>query len=241
MTRFGRQRLKPKCARKCEGVSRMDSQCLMLAVVQSEDAEAATQALTEAGLRVTRISSLGGFLRAGNVTLLLGLDRSQVPHAIKVLTDHCKQRTFYVNAAQMVDLHVGYALPVETIIGGANIFVMSVERVMRFGAQIEATPVEMQEGREGGMKMVIAIVPEQHANEILDALIEAQYRATLVSTTGGFLRKGNATLLIGVRDERADGVLQRIQGVCQAISLRGNSEAPWATTFVLNTEQYVQL
>jgi uncharacterized protein YaaQ len=219
----------------------MDTQCLMLAIVQSEDAEAAARALTEAGLRVTRISSIGGFLRAGNVTLLLGLDRSQVQYAIKLLTDHCERRTFYVNAAQMVDFRAGYAMPVETIIGGANIFVMAVERVMRFGAQVEATTVEKHEGRAGGMKMVIAIVPEKHSNEILDALIAAQYRATLVSTTGGFMRKGNATLLIGVRDERADGVLQHIQGVCEAIGLRGNSEAPWATVFVLDMEQYVQV
>ena len=219
----------------------MDTQCLMLAVVQPEDAEAATRALTEAVLRVTRVSSLGGFLRAGNVTLLLGLDSSQVPRAITLLTDHCERRTVYVNAAQTVDFRAGYFMPVETIIGGANIFVMSVERVMRFGAQVEGTPVETQEGREGGMKMVIAIVPEKHSSEILDALIEAQYRATLVSTTGGFLHKGNATLLIGVRDERADGVLQHIQGVCEAISLRGNSEAPWATVFVLDMEQYVQV
>jgi uncharacterized protein YaaQ len=132
-------------------------------------------------------------------------------------------------------------MPVETIIGGANIFVLLVERMTRVGAQVETTTFETQERRKDGMKMVIAIVPEKHSNEILDALIEAQYRATLVSTTGGFLRKGNATLLIGVRDERADGVLQHIQGVCKAIGLRGNSEAPWATVFMLDMEQYVQV
>jgi uncharacterized protein YaaQ len=124
----------------------MDTQCLMLAVVQPEDAEAATQALAEAGLRVTRVSSLGGFLRVGNVTLLVGLDRSHVSHVIQLLTDNCKRRTFYVNAAPMVDFRAGYPVPVETIIGGAHIFVMSVERVMHFGAQVEATPIETQEG-----------------------------------------------------------------------------------------------
>jgi len=219
----------------------MDTQCLMLAVIQPEDAEAATRALTESGLRVTRVSSLGGFLRAGNVTLLLGLNRSQVSHAIKLLADHCERRTLYVNPAPMVDFHAGYAMPVEAIIGGATIFVMSVERMTRVGAQVETTTFETQERRQDGMKMVIAIVPEKHSNEILDALVEAQYRATLISTTGGFMRKGNATLLIGVRDERADGVLQHIQGVCEAIGLRGNSEAPWATIFVLDMEQYVQV
>jgi uncharacterized protein YaaQ len=219
----------------------MGTQYLMLAVIQPEDAEAATQALTESGLRVTRVSSIGGFLRAGNATLLLGLNRSQVSHAIKLLAGHCARRTLYVNPVPMVDFRAGYAMPVEAIIGGATIFVMSVERMMRVGAQVEATTFETQERRQDGMKMVIAIVPEKHSNEILDALVEAQYRATLISTTGGFMRKGNATLLIGVRDERADGVLQHIQGVCEAIGLRGNSEAPWATIFVLDMEQYVQV
>jgi uncharacterized protein YaaQ len=219
----------------------MATQSLMLAVIQIEDADEATQALTEAGLRVTRISSLGGFLRAGNVTLLLGLEHSQTPRAIQVLSEHCKRRTFYVNAAPMEDYRAGYAMPVETIVGGANIFVMSVEYVMRVGVEAEATAFEAQKRRRGGMKMVIAVVPEKHSHEILDRLIAEQYRATLVSTMGGFLRKGNATLLIGVRDERADAVLQHIQGVCEAISLKGNSEPPWATVFVLDMEQYVQV
>jgi uncharacterized protein YaaQ len=219
-----------------------NTQRLMLAVVWPEDAEAATQALTASGLRVTRISSIGGFLRAGNVTLLLGLEDHQVPRAIQLLADHCQHRTIYVSAmAQAVDFRAGYIAPLEAIIGGANIFVLQIERVAGFGASMEPTTFETHERRKDGMKMVIAIVPEKHSNEILDALIAAQYRATLISTTGGFLRRGNATLLIGVQDERADDVLQHIQGACEAISLKGNSEAPWAAVFVLNVEQYVQV
>jgi uncharacterized protein YaaQ len=141
----------------------------------------------------------------------------------------------------MVDFRAGYSMPVETIIGGANIFIMSAEHMLRVGAKVEVASFETQESRRDGMKMVIAIVPEKHSNEILGALVDMQYRATLISTTGGFLRRGNATLLIGVRDERADGVLQLIQGVCGAISLRGDSETPWATVFVLDMGQYVQV
>jgi uncharacterized protein YaaQ len=225
-----------------ERVAAMDTQCLMLAVVQSEDADAATGALTEVGLRVTRVSSLGGFLRAGNVTLLLGLECSQVSRVIRLLTDKCKRRTIYINAAApAADFRTGYIAPLEATIGGASTFVLPVERITHLGAEAKTATFETHERREGNMKMVIAIVPEQHSSEILDALVEAQYRATLISTTGGFLRKGNATLLVGVRDERADGVLQHIRGVCEAIGLRGNSEAPWATVFVLDMEQYVQI
>jgi uncharacterized protein YaaQ len=91
------------------------------------------------------------------------------------------------------------------------------------------------------MKLVIAIVPEKHSNEILDALMKAQYRATLVSTTGGFLRKGNATLLIGVESEKVDDVLQRIKDVCAAIPARDALEEVYATIFMLDVEQYKRM
>ena len=89
--------------------------------------------------------------------------------------------------------------------------------------------------------LMLAVVQPEDAEAATQALTEAGLRVTRISSIGGFLRAGNVTLLIGVRDERADGVLQRIQGICEEISLRGNSEAPWATVFVLDMEQYVQV
>lgn len=91
------------------------------------------------------------------------------------------------------------------------------------------------------MKLVITIVPEKHSSEILDALMKAQYRATLVSTTGGFLRKGNATLLIGVESEKVDDVLQHIKYVCAAIPARDALEEVYATIFMLDVEQYKRM
>ena len=74
---------------------------LLLAVVQAEDAEAATRALTQAGLRVTRISSIGGFLALGNVTLLIGLERGEVARAVTLLATTCRTRAAFINAATL--------------------------------------------------------------------------------------------------------------------------------------------
>ena len=48
------------------------------------------------------------------------------------------------------------------------------------------------------MKLLIAIVQDADVNFLMDALTDNGYRVTRLSTTGGFLKKGNTTLLIGV-------------------------------------------
>jgi uncharacterized protein YaaQ len=224
----------------------MSEQSLMLAIVQHEDAETATNALVQAGLRVTRISSIGGFLHQGNVTLLLGLNSDQVMPAGQLLAENCRTRTGYINAApQITDVHPGhingYITPLEVVVGGATIFVLPAERIVHFCLQEEAPASETTARESEGMKLIMAIVPEKRSSEILDTLIKAQYRATLVSTTGGFLRKGNATLLIGVESEKVKDVLQHIQGVCAATPERVDSEEAYATIFVLDIEQYARV
>ncbi len=221
----------------------MSEQSLMLAIVQPEDVETAASALIQAGLRVTRISSMGGFLHQGNVTLLLGLSRDQVMLASQVLAANCQTRTGYINVApQATDVHSGqiggYVAPLEVVIGGATVFVLPTEHVVRFGPQKEIPASETPARGKEGMKLIMAIVPEKRSSEILDKLIKAHYRATLVSTTGGFLRKGNATLLIGVESEKVNDVLQHIQGVYAATPARVDSEEAYATIFVLDVEQY---
>lgn len=51
------------------------------------------------------------------------------------------------------------------------------------------------------MKMIIAIVQDQDSQELADKLVENNFRATKLATTGGFLRAGNTTFLSGVEDE----------------------------------------
>ena len=217
----------------------MEAELLILAIVQSQDAESATHALTQAGLRVTRVGSVGGFLRTANVTLLLGLKRDEMPRAIQQLTEHCHERTIFVNAiTEAAGWHAGYIAPIEVTVGGATVFTLPVERFARFGAQPESA---VSAAQEAGMKLVIAIVPHEYSDSVLDALMAAEYRATRISTTGGFFRRGNATLLIGVEANQVDDVLKRIETVCAAIAAKAKLPASCATVFVLNTERHMRI
>ncbi len=82
------------------------------------------------------------------------------------------------------------------------------------------------------MNLVCAIVPHAIVKQILDALTTAGYRATRVSTTGGFLHHGNSTLLIGVEQQQLEAVLRLIRG-----ESLGEDEGG-ATVFVLGVEQF---
>ena len=64
------------------------------------------------------------------------------------------------------------------------------------------------------MKLVVAIVQAEDAGDLLDGLTRHDLRATRVKTAGGFLRETNATLLVGVEDERVDEVLGVIRETC---------------------------
>jgi len=64
------------------------------------------------------------------------------------------------------------------------------------------------------MKLVASIVHNDDASRLVDALTKAGYRATTISTTGGFLRQGNATIFVGTDDDQVAHVLQLIKENC---------------------------
>lgn len=52
------------------------------------------------------------------------------------------------------------------------------------------------------MKMLLAIVHNEDAPLLINELNEKKYFVTKLATTGGFLKKGNTTLLLGIEDEK---------------------------------------
>ncbi|MDD2431527.1 MAG: cyclic-di-AMP receptor [Firmicutes bacterium] len=66
------------------------------------------------------------------------------------------------------------------------------------------------------MKLVIAVVQDQDAPLLLDKLAEDKIRATKLASTGGFLRQGNTTLLIGVNENMVDNVVDLIRETCSS-------------------------
>jgi uncharacterized protein YaaQ len=65
------------------------------------------------------------------------------------------------------------------------------------------------------MKLVIAIVQDKDSNRLSNALIKEGFRATKLASTGGFLRAGNTTFMIGIEDERISDVMQVIKANCK--------------------------
>ena len=107
------------------------------------------------------------------------------------------------------------------------------------------------------MKLVIAIVSSDDANNVQKALIKEHYQATKLATTGGFLMKGNTTYLIGAEDEKVPAIINVIgnhskqlkkiipNSVINEFGMLATSPVEvtvgGATIFVLDVEQFVKL
>lgn len=101
---------------------------LITAIVNKEDSRAVCHDLLKQKFYVTRLSTTGGFLMAGNVTLLIGLEDEKVDACIGVIADHCRQRTEVVPSNVGYGIAVETAYPMEVTVGGATVFVTNVER-----------------------------------------------------------------------------------------------------------------
>ena len=110
------------------------------------------------------------------------------------------------------------------------------------------------------MKLIIAIVQDEDAGRLIQTLMEEGYGATKLATTGGFLRAGNTTLLIGVEDDHLDNAIHLIEKVCQSRKQMTASQLPaggmaasaytpypieitvgGATIFVLTVDQFIKV
>jgi uncharacterized protein YaaQ len=101
---------------------------LIIAIVQDQDADRTIKALNEAGFRVTRVSTTGGFFRVGNTTLLSGVEDDQVEAVIGILRTTCERRTRLIPAGpNIVESAAMMGAFVEVEVGGAAVFVLEVE------------------------------------------------------------------------------------------------------------------
>ncbi len=109
------------------------------------------------------------------------------------------------------------------------------------------------------MKLVVAIVHNEDAGTLVDALLEREYRATRLHSSGGFLKQGNATVIVGVEDGQVDGVVAIVRANCNARTQIVNPMPPimepgeffmpyplevevgGATVFVLPVERFERL
>jgi uncharacterized protein YaaQ len=95
-------------------------------------------------------------------------------------------------------------------------------------------------------KLIIAVVQNEDADGVVDALLEGDFRATRLASTGGFLRRGNTTLMIGADEDQVDHVLDLIRrharsGAAHPDETAGATTPAAATVFVLDLDEYQRL
>jgi uncharacterized protein YaaQ len=105
---------------------------LIIAIVQAYDTDRLLRTVTGAGFRVTRIQSTGGFLRAGNSTVLMGVDDERVRECLELINSSSRSRVETIPddlEAQVFELTGGDIASVA--VGGAVVFVLPIARFER--------------------------------------------------------------------------------------------------------------
>jgi uncharacterized protein YaaQ len=87
------------------------------------------------------------------------------------------------------------------------------------------------------MKMIVAILQDEDAEAVAQALSTSELSVNRIASTGGFLRQGSSTLMIGVEDQHVDEAIQIINNNCTP-SIEPMLKR--ATRFVLNVEHFEQ-
>ena len=109
------------------------------------------------------------------------------------------------------------------------------------------------------MKMIVVIVQDEDLDKLVDVLTEESISSTSLPSSGGFLREGNTTLLIGIEEKRVDEVIGLIKQECKSrtkitatpmstgwVSSVYNPQAievpvGGATIFILDVEQFKKI
>jgi uncharacterized protein YaaQ len=226
---------------------------LMLAIVQSEDADLLTKRLNSAGFELTRLNTVGGFLASGNMTLLVAMEDHQVEAVLDVIRLTCRTRRRFINPlpAGAEPAHLALAAPaypLEVQVGGATVFCFPLKRFVHLGRGVSpagAQPRFPEQSDRGAniMNLVLSIVQNEDAEPVTRALLAAGHRVTRINTAGGFLRRGNVTLLVGVDETQVDDVLRIIGANCRPQPQTASAETPThgATAFVLEASRFVHV
>jgi uncharacterized protein YaaQ len=109
------------------------------------------------------------------------------------------------------------------------------------------------------MKLIVAIVHNEDAGALVDALLDREYRATRLHSSGGFLKQSNATIIVGVEDDQVEPAVAIVRATCTSRTQMVNPMPPimepgeffmpyplevevgGATVFVLPVERFERL
>ena len=97
---------------------------LIMAIVQDKDSNRLANEFI-----ATKLSSTGGFLKAGNSTFIIGIEDDRVQDALELIKKTCQSRKQYVSTPMSLDISLDGQVPypVEVEVGGATVFVLPVD------------------------------------------------------------------------------------------------------------------
>ena len=106
---------------------------MIVAIVQDEDAGRVVNELMEHGFGVTKRATTGGFLRAGNTTLISGVPDEKLDEALSIIERICKSREQITTSSTHVSGATGVYVPypIKVTVGGATVFVLEVSRFLK--------------------------------------------------------------------------------------------------------------
>ena len=106
---------------------------LVIAIVQDDDSANLVSKLNKEGYRVTKLATTGGFLRAGNTTLMIGIEDKDLENVLDIIKTHSERRKQYLQASTHSYFNAGI-LPggIEVNVGGSTVFVIEVTQMEKF-------------------------------------------------------------------------------------------------------------
>lgn len=110
---------------------------LIMAIVNKDDCKTVIKMLMKEGFQVTKLASSGGFLKAGNVTLLCGLHDERVQACLSVIESTCKAKSYTSKnltpeSSSLLNINGTSAMPCEIVFGGATVFVLNIESSVKY-------------------------------------------------------------------------------------------------------------
>ncbi len=101
---------------------------MVMAIINSDDANTVISNLTKVGFSVTKLATTGGFLKTGNTTILVGVEDEKLEDVLSIINKHSQSRKQLVPATSEFNIGMIPSVPIEISVGGATIFVLDVER-----------------------------------------------------------------------------------------------------------------
>ncbi|MCY0875623.1 MAG: cyclic-di-AMP receptor [Firmicutes bacterium] len=114
---------------------------MIIAIVQNSDVHRLSEGLVKTGVRVTKLASTGGFLRAGNTTFMIGVEDARVEDVLAQIKKGCQPREEYTPPFTTLEntdpfntasdeTAIPYSGSVQ--VGGATVFILPIERFVRY-------------------------------------------------------------------------------------------------------------